>query len=232
MDERHQGPLDQVLHPNIPMKILLSLQSGAMHREALFRATGTGTGYLRKFLPMLIEHGLVTTDKPDRKRIIYSLTPRGMLVALAQRALYHIPEVHDERIMREITRKYADILTYMSRMSSGELFDPGVAAALDSNLPFSKKLHALVDSIMPWRVFSLDELCKEYNRIYPGERKEKGAFSTCITRFKDDDNGNHMPQLRHIQNGTYMIEGCDDYVAASTSIDKKYAGNNCKQGIN
>ena len=194
------------LRPSIPMRAIMALMKGDAYREQLSRATGTPTGYLKQYLAALINGGLVVRYPQGKKITMYALTPRGRHVGLTLLMLNQIPELDDERQAREIEKRYHDLLTYMSRVSSGELLDRAVAETLGGDLSFAARLNALVRSIVPGRVFTIDELRKDHNMLFPMDRRDKEAFSTPLCRFRDKKKKEYIPGLRLIRNGTYLME--------------------------
>ncbi len=198
--------LFEVLRPGIPMRIIMALLKGDMYREQLFRETGTPTGYLAKYLTILIDESLVAKYPQGRKITMYTLTPRGKLVGFSLMALCQIPDLNDEHIVCEIEKRHHVFLAYMSRVSRGELFDQDVAKSLDDTLSFAGRLNVLVRSIVPRRIFTLDELHKEHNKLFPKDRKRVEAFSTCLSRFRNEKRREHVPGLKMIRSGTYLME--------------------------
>lgn len=188
-----------------PLRILLALHDRELHRGALSRRLGTSTGSIRASLNMLMEMGLILFYN-DKNKKVYYLTEKGRLNALAVIALERISDITDPEQVAQVRKAYYDTIALVARLQSEELFDPAMVETIDPAMPISKKLHMVLSSVAPGISFTLDRLLEEYRRHFPEDEITKRNISTCITRFRNKDNSNYLPNLCNYKNGTYIME--------------------------
>ena len=114
--------------------------------------------------------------------------------------------IKEKAVMDEALARLSTVETYVHREVSGELFDRGVAAALDPTLSFTERLHILIKTIHPHRIFTRDEVYEECSIVFPNEKISKSNISTCLTRFHKEEHRWYIPNLYCRGTGDYLLE--------------------------
>ena len=191
--------------PNLYTRLLSVLLDKEMHREALARKLGTKTGNIKKHLNELLYEGYVKI-RQEKNTKVYSLTDKGRMISLQIKSIELASNLSEEEKIRKLNQIHYNFMHDVTMVLGGELFDPRVAGGVDGNMPFSKRLHDLILTIPPGIPFTLDDLCRECRKYFPDEDIKKVKISTCIKRFRDEDNVNYIPNLKNYKNGTYVLE--------------------------